>query len=194
MKLYYFDENDEEYKEYTEEDSLCSKCSEFNKTCIGATDVSECKSFKLREGKIDEEGDAKETRTCVDCARSHYHGGKCLASHLGDEICGAFEEKKNGGDNVEHPAHYKGTDSLECIDVIQFSFGIDGFVYYCAGNVLKYLWRYNNKNGTEDIKKAKQYLDIMGDLSNHMSSQAYDIYSRSLWLYKRSVEDKNKDC
>lgn len=157
MKLYYFDENDEEYKEYIPADS----------------------------------------RLCVRCTKYYFNNGQCFGNWLGND-CDSFVpadylkntcEPDEKPDNVEHPSHYKGTDSLECIDVIQFSFGIDGFVYYCAGNVLKYLWRYNNKNGTEDIKKAKQYLDIMGDLSTHMSAQAYDIYSRSLWLYKRSVED-----
>lgn len=163
MKLYYFDENDEEYKEYIPADS----------------------------------------RLCMKCAQYYFNGGQCFGDPLKNNdfknSCDSFvpDYLKNTfvpdeeGDNVEHPSHYKGTDSLECIDVIQFSFGIDGFVYYCAGNVLKYLWRYNNKNGKEDIKKAKQYLDIMGDLSTHMSSQAYDIYSRSQWLYKRSVKDGN---
>lgn len=184
MKLYYFDENDEEYKEY---ESICSTCAEFHKSCIGASYVTNCEDFKKKE----EKGISETPKTCKDCTKSHDNGGVCLASYLGDTPCKSFKKKEDNvekPDNVEHPSHYKGTDSLECIDVIQFSFGIDGFVYYCAGNVLKYLWRYNNKNGTEDIKKAKQYLDIMGNLNNHMSAQAYDIYSRSQWLYKRSVE------
>jgi hypothetical protein len=30
---------------------------------------------------------------------------------------------------------------------------------YLKGNCLKYLWRYEYKNGLEDLKKAKVYLD-----------------------------------
>lgn len=32
---------------------------------------------------------------------------------------------------------------------------------YCKGNVIKYLWRYRLKNGTEDLRKAAVYLDWM---------------------------------
>ena len=30
---------------------------------------------------------------------------------------------------------------------------------FCQGNVVKYITRYKDKNGAEDLKKAKQYLD-----------------------------------
>ena len=29
---------------------------------------------------------------------------------------------------------------------------------YLQGNILKYLWRYDYKNGVEDLKKAQWYL------------------------------------
>ena len=32
---------------------------------------------------------------------------------------------------------------------------------YCTGNVLKYVSRYKHKNGAEDLKKARWYLDKM---------------------------------
>ena len=35
----------------------------------------------------------------------------------------------------------------------------DGFEYYLQGNIMKYLWRYKYKNGSEDLKKAQWYLD-----------------------------------
>lgn len=34
---------------------------------------------------------------------------------------------------------------------------------YCQGNVLKYICRYKDKNGIEDLEKAKQYIDFMID-------------------------------
>lgn len=34
-----------------------------------------------------------------------------------------------------------------------------GFEYYLQGNILKYIWRYRYKNGTEDLKKAQWYLN-----------------------------------
>ena len=36
---------------------------------------------------------------------------------------------------------------------------LDGFENYLQGNIIKYIWRYNYKNGTEDLKKAQWYLN-----------------------------------
>ena len=32
---------------------------------------------------------------------------------------------------------------------------------YCQGNVIKYVCRYPHKNGVEDLRKARQYIDFM---------------------------------
>ena len=32
---------------------------------------------------------------------------------------------------------------------------------YCQGNAIKYLTRYKDKNGLEDLKKTKHYIDIL---------------------------------
>ena len=32
---------------------------------------------------------------------------------------------------------------------------------FCEGNVVKYICRYQNKNGVEDLEKAKQYIDFL---------------------------------
>jgi hypothetical protein len=60
-------------------------------------------------------------------------------------------------DSVNHPAHYN-QGGIECIEAIKAATG-SGFVKYCTGNVIKYLWRYDNKGGLEDLKKAAWYLD-----------------------------------
>jgi hypothetical protein len=60
-------------------------------------------------------------------------------------------------DNVNHPPHYN-QGGIECIDAIKAATG-SGFVKYCTGNVIKYLWRYDLKGGVEDLKKAAWYLD-----------------------------------
>lgn len=65
--------------------------------------------------------------------------------------------KHNTYDTVNHPAHYT-QGGVECIDAIEAAVG-DGFAGYCAGNVIKYVWRYRNKGGAEDLKKARWYLD-----------------------------------
>ena len=65
-------------------------------------------------------------------------------------------------DNVKHPSHYcKG--GMECIDAIRAAVSdiADPFEAYCTGNIIKYIWRWNDKNGMEDLNKAKQYADII---------------------------------
>jgi hypothetical protein len=61
--------------------------------------------------------------------------------------------------NVDHPSHYN-QSGIECIEAIKATLG-DSYQDYCKGNVMKYLWRYKYKNGIEDLKKARWYLDSM---------------------------------
>lgn len=68
-------------------------------------------------------------------------------------------------DNVNHPAHYEGQTSLECIDVMEIAFGAEAVANFCLCNAFKYLWRYKNKNGREDLDKAAWYLNHYGRIS-----------------------------
>lgn len=61
-------------------------------------------------------------------------------------------------DNVHHPAHYT-SGNIEVIDYIRDKLTTEQFEGYCIGNVLKYVSRYQHKNGVEDLKKARVYLD-----------------------------------
>lgn len=35
---------------------------------------------------------------------------------------------------------------------------------FCQGNVVKYITRYKEKNGIEDLKKVKHYVDLLIEL------------------------------
>ena len=66
-------------------------------------------------------------------------------------------------DMVNSPSHYT-QGSIECIDAIaQVVKDLDGMEAMCTGNAIKYLWRWKHKNGVEDLKKAKWYLQRMID-------------------------------
>ena len=67
-------------------------------------------------------------------------------------------------DNVNHPSHYE-TGNFECIDVMIETQGKETVMDFCICNAFKYIYRHNNKNGIEDIKKAKWYLDKYIELS-----------------------------
>ena len=61
-------------------------------------------------------------------------------------------------DNVNSPSHYQG--KVECIDCIESAAaGLNGIEAFCTGNAIKYLYRWKKKNGIEDLKKAKWYID-----------------------------------
>ena len=60
-------------------------------------------------------------------------------------------------DNVNHPKHYLKC-GLECIQVIEAQLTPQQYEGYLYGNVLKYMWRWLDKNGLEDLRKAAHYL------------------------------------
>ena len=61
-------------------------------------------------------------------------------------------------DLVNHPSHYA-SGGIECIDAIEASMSAEEFQGYCKGNLIKYVWRYRNKGGVQDLQKANWYLD-----------------------------------
>lgn len=65
---------------------------------------------------------------------------------------------------VSHPAHYQSETGLEVIDVIEaFTFDLKGIEATDTGNVLKYMCRWKNKNGVQDLEKARWYLEHLID-------------------------------
>ena len=61
-------------------------------------------------------------------------------------------------DMVNHPQHYQSDNGIECIDAIRAALGRDGFIAYCRGNAIKYLWR-DKVNNVEDRNKAIWYIN-----------------------------------
>jgi hypothetical protein len=87
-------------------------------------------------------------------AVKHTGAGNSIKETLAEEY-----ERSKKEDNVNHPSHYT-QGSIECIDAIaeatKFLRGIEATD---TGNILKYMWRWNNKNGLEDLRKARWYLN-----------------------------------
>ena len=68
-------------------------------------------------------------------------------------------DKEPDIDMVNHPSHYT-QGGIECIDCIKSAtVGKVGIEAFCVGNAIKYLFRYEEKNGIEDVKKARWYID-----------------------------------
>lgn len=60
-------------------------------------------------------------------------------------------------DAVSHPSHYT-SGGIECIDCIKAALG-ENFMGFLIGNVIKYAYRYKDKNGAEDLRKGMKYLE-----------------------------------
>lgn len=75
--------------------------------------------------------------------------------------------KESNVDMVNHPSHYT-QGGIECIDCIKSAtVGKVGIEAFCVGNAIKYLFRYEEKNGIEDVKKARWYIDrLIKELEN----------------------------
>ena len=78
---------------------------------------------------------------------------------------------ENVPDMVNHPQHYT-QGNIECIDALKAAtVGKRGIEAVCVANVVKYLWRYEEKNGIEDVRKAKWYVErLLSELEESQQS------------------------
>ena len=83
-------------------------------------------------------------------------------SYLSHLQIACTEEK----DNI-NPDHY-GNSGIDVIDFCQAN-NLD----FMQGNVIKYVFRYKNKNGLEDLEKAKEYIDRM--IENLLDEEETDV-------------------
>lgn len=56
-----------------------------------------------------------------------------------------------------NPSHYK-AGGLEVMDIIEDKLTVAALRGYLQGNILKYLFRYEYKDGLQDLRKAEWYL------------------------------------
>ena len=94
--------------------------------------------------------------------------GMALTHSIHDPITRAdWQDARRGGsaptptaepDMVNHPPHYQSDNGIECIDAIRAALGREGFIAYCRGNAIKYLWR-DKVDNVEDRNKAIWYIN-----------------------------------
>lgn len=78
-------------------------------------------------------------------------------------------------DMVNHPSHYQSKNGLEAIDVIEaFTSDLEGIEAVDTANAIKYLLRWKNKNGIEDLKKAIWYIEhLISKLEHAKNTNTY---------------------
>ena len=84
-------------------------------------------------------------------------------------------------DMVNHPKHYtSGTLGIEVINTMEMCTTREEFMGYLRCNALKYISRFENKNGLEDVKKCawyvKKYLAVQGlEEKDCKDEEAYNL-------------------
>lgn len=95
---------------------------------------------------------------------------EAMAKNLGVDI----SELDGTRDVVDHPSHYC-HGGIECIDAIKSACtGLKDSQAFFVGNVIKYMWRWHIKNGLEDLKKARWYLNKLIEEESGCQDQGKD--------------------
>ena len=92
-------------------------------------------------------------------------------------------------ETVNHPKHYTEC-SIECIDAMYIAYGWVAVFDFCKCNAFKYLWRFKNKNGLEDLKKSRWYVNkAMSLVSNELDyGGVKDVLSLQTMIEKYEKE------
>ena len=83
-------------------------------------------------------------------------------------------------EKVKHPSHYN--KGIEMWDYAH-SHNLDFF----EGNIVKYITRWKDKNGIEDLHKAKQYLDKLIELEEKniiitLENTSKELFDESMYM------------
>lgn len=78
-------------------------------------------------------------------------------------------------DYINHPSHYN-SGGIECFDVILASQGIVATMDYCICNAQKYIFRHKEKGGTDDISKARWYINKWLELREECTDDEFKRY------------------
>ena len=61
---------------------------------------------------------------------------------------------------------------------MELIFGGEAVLDFCICNAWKYIWRWKNKNGREDLSKAEWYIKRAFKYSYNISTEDHDILCR----------------
>lgn len=64
-------------------------------------------------------------------------------------------------DPVTNPSHYAGHTGIDCKAALESMLGTEAYLSHMQACAFKYIWRWRDKNGIEDLKKARECIDNM---------------------------------
>lgn len=93
-------------------------------------------------------------------------------------------------DPVNQPQHYcqGGIETIEAIEASMSDLAFRGFL---KGNIMKYLWRYEHKNGAEDLRKAQWYLNRL--VAHVEACNTVDKLCSNVYESVKELEEKQAD-
>ena len=129
----------------------CELMKKYDKDTIEFTDQYACIFDEMSDDMLDK---------CYDWLKDISRGA---CENAETRCC----DKEHNANMVNHPSHYT-QGGIECIDALKAAtVSKTGIEAVCTANAIKYLWRYEEKNGIEDVKKAKWYIDrLIKELEN----------------------------
>lgn len=135
----------------------CSLCVSFGSTY----DAERCKNCHDKDKWELAKCISKSISVCGDCKHWNVKLDKepCISCENRDKW-----EPMEQPDSVNHPSHYE-VNGYEAIEVMKAVFGEEAVKHFALLNAFKYLWRFSRKNGEEDIKKAKKYLEFYQEIT-----------------------------
>lgn len=89
-----------------------------------------------------------------------------------------------------NPEHYR-QEKVQCIDAMRFFLSDEIVAHGCLFNIFKYLWRYADKNGAEDIEKAKWYMQELKRIINANDKKILDAVLNNMNTVLGVLDDNN---
>lgn len=80
-----------------------------------------------------------------------------------EEMGKDFIEMERIDDYIEPDYYHNGTDGTDLIEMMYRTVPFEQFRGFMKGNIMRYVTRYDRKNGPEDLTKAHTFLDRLRD-------------------------------
>ena len=88
------------------------------------------------------------------------------AHTLNDIIKGTLDENKTELPQADANARQEGGTHYKQLSIQPWDYIVSNNLGYLEGNVVKYVTRWQTKNGVQDLLKAKHYLDKLLEIAN----------------------------
>lgn len=179
------------YEIRAEDEHCCFVLNDLGKVwCYSPTRFSKIYG-EINKENIDEQGDYY--LISPDEGIRNYYNKNRFKKMNNDKFTITQNSGEEKPDMVNHPKHYtSGALGIEVINTMEMCTTKEEFIGYLRCNALKYISRFENKNGLEDVKKCawyiKKYLDVQG--LNEKDCKSKEAYN-ALKIVENSVTKKS---